>query len=76
MATVREAVECAKKADCDLVIGLGGGSALDAGKAAAALLANGGDPEDYLEVIGKGRQLTGHRRLTLPFPQRRERAPR
>jgi len=56
--TVREAVECAKKADCDLVIGLGGGSALDAGKAAAALLANGGDPEDYLEVIGKGKQLT------------------
>jgi alcohol dehydrogenase class IV len=55
---IREAVECAKKAGCDLVIGLGGGSALDAGKAAAALLANGGDPEDYLEVIGKGRQLT------------------
>ena len=57
-ATVREAVECARKADCDLVIGLGGGSVLDAGKAVAALLANGGDPEDYLEVIGKGKQLT------------------
>jgi len=57
-ATVREAMLCAKEAGCDLVIGLGGGSVLDAGKAVAALLANGGDPEDYLEVIGKGRQLT------------------
>jgi len=57
-ATIREAVEYAKKAGCDLIIGLGGGSALDAGKAVAALLANGGDPEDYLEVIGKGKQLT------------------
>lgn len=55
---VREAVECAKKSGCDLVIGIGGGSVLDAGKAVAALLANGGDPEDYLEAIGKNRQLT------------------
>ena len=56
--TVREAVTNARKARCDLVIGLGGGSALDAGKAAAALLTNDGDPEDFLEVIGKGKKLT------------------
>jgi alcohol dehydrogenase class IV len=42
---------------CDLVVGFGGGSALDAGKAIAALLTNGGDPLDYLEVIGKGEPL-------------------
>jgi alcohol dehydrogenase class IV len=42
---------------CDLVIAMGGGSALDAGKALAALLTNTGDPLDYLEVIGRGQPL-------------------
>jgi alcohol dehydrogenase class IV len=42
---------------CDLVVGFGGGSALDAGKAIAALLTNGGDLLDYLEVIGRAQPL-------------------
>lgn len=67
-AIVREAVERAKKAGCDLVIGIGGGSVLDAGKAVAALLANGGDPEDYLEVIGKGRRLTRPSKPCIAIP--------
>ena len=54
---VRRAVESARAARCNLVIGFGGGSALDAGKAVAALLANRGDLADYLEVIGRGRKL-------------------
>jgi alcohol dehydrogenase class IV len=41
----------------EVVVAIGGGSALDLGKAAAALIANGGDPLDYLEVIGAGRPL-------------------
>ncbi len=62
--TAREGVAAGRAAACDLVIAFGGGSALDAGKAIAALLANGGDPLDYLEVVGKGQPLT---RRALPF---------
>ena len=43
--------------DGDLVIAIGGGSVLDAGKALAAMLTNPGDPLDYLEVIGRGQPL-------------------
>ena len=55
---VRAGVERAREAGCDLVIGLGGGSVLDTGKAIGALLTNTGDPLDYLEVVGKGQALT------------------
>jgi alcohol dehydrogenase class IV len=55
---VREGTQRAREADCDLIIGFGGGSALDTGKAVAALLTNGGVPLDYLEVIGQGQPLT------------------
>ena len=55
---VERAVELARREAVDLVIGIGGGSAIDAAKAAAGLLANGGTPLDYLEVVGKGRKLT------------------
>ncbi|NVM53330.1 MAG: iron-containing alcohol dehydrogenase [Candidatus Helarchaeota archaeon] len=40
-----------------VVIGLGGGSALDAGKAIAGLMTNGGSGRDYMEVIGKGLKI-------------------
>jgi len=55
--TVRKGTQTARAESCDLVIALGGGSAIDTGKAIAALLANGGDPLDYLEVVGKGQPL-------------------
>jgi alcohol dehydrogenase class IV len=55
---VRLGTQRAREANCDLVIGFGGGSALDTGKAIAALLTNSGDLDDYLEVIGRGQPLT------------------
>jgi alcohol dehydrogenase class IV len=58
VADVIRAVEGARTAQCDLVIGFGGGSVIDLAKAAAALMTNPGDPFDYLEVIGKGKPLT------------------
>ncbi len=55
---VRRGVQMAHDAGCDLLIGCGGGSALDTAKAVAAVAANGGDPLDYLEVIGQGKPIT------------------
>ncbi|MBN1608883.1 MAG: iron-containing alcohol dehydrogenase [Polyangiaceae bacterium] len=60
---VRRATSRARRAECDLVVGYGGGSAIDGAKAVAALVANGGDPLDYLEVVGRGQQLA---RPSLP----------
>jgi alcohol dehydrogenase class IV len=57
VSLVRQGVELARREQCDLVIAFGGGSAIDAGKAVAALLTNGGELTDYLEVIGKGQPL-------------------
>lgn len=57
-------VQAARAAGTELVVGVGGGSVIDAGKAIAALLANPGDPMDFLEVVGKGRPLG---QPSLPF---------
>jgi len=57
VAAVRAGVQRAREEACALIIGQGGGSVLDTGKAIAALLTNGGDPLDYVEVIGRGQAL-------------------
>jgi len=55
--TASEGVQLVLEHGCDMVIGLGGGSVLDAGKAIAALATNPGDVLDYLEVVGRGQAL-------------------
>jgi alcohol dehydrogenase class IV len=54
---VREGARLARGERCEIVVAVGGGSVLDAGKALAALIANAGDPLDYLEVVGRGQPL-------------------
>lgn len=54
---VDRGVAVARAAGADFVIGFGGGSALDAAKAIAALLTNGGALLDYLEVVGRAQPL-------------------
>jgi alcohol dehydrogenase class IV len=55
--SVDAAADLARRESCTGVIGLGGGSAIDAAKAAAALLTNGGGALDYMEVVGAGRKV-------------------
>ena len=52
------AAAAAREHAADIVVAIGGGSVIDTGKAVAMLLANGGDPVDYLEVVGSGREIT------------------
>jgi alcohol dehydrogenase class IV len=51
-------IAAAREHGADVVAAIGGGSVIDTGKAVAMLLSNGGDPLDYLEVVGSGRKIT------------------
>lgn len=56
---VHEGAEVARKEGCDFVIGLGGGSSIDAAKAIAISATNGGNYWDYMqEGSGKCKELT------------------
>ena len=61
---VTECLDLAKRSKTDVIIGIGGGSAIDTGKAVSALITNGGELLDYLEVIGRGKPIT---KATIPF---------
>ena len=52
------ATAAAREHGADVVAAIGGGSVIDLGKAVAMLLGNGGNPLDYLEVVGAGQKIT------------------
>jgi alcohol dehydrogenase class IV len=58
------ALDALRPVGADAVIALGGGAALDMGKALAALLPDPGDPLEHLEVAGRGLPLD---RAPLPY---------
>ena len=54
---IRGWLDAARTVAPGVVVAVGGGSVIDAGKALAMLLTNPGDPLDYAEVIGAGRPI-------------------
>jgi alcohol dehydrogenase class IV len=64
VADALAAVELGRAHGVELVVACGGGSVIDLGKAAAALLTNLQDPFEYLEVVGRGLPLV---RPALPL---------
>ncbi|MDI6704071.1 MAG: iron-containing alcohol dehydrogenase [bacterium] len=60
LGLVDEGIKIGRREGCDLVIGLGGGSSIDVGKAVAGLINDGGRALEYQE----GRKIT---HLGIPF---------
>lgn len=54
---IKDALKKALEEKIEFIIGMGGGSVLDTGKAVSILANNEGDIYEYLEVIGKGRSF-------------------
>jgi len=61
---VDEGARIGREGGFDVVIAVGGGSVIDAGKAVAALCTNPGPALDYIEAVGGGRPI---RAQPLPF---------
>lgn len=54
---IASGVELAKQLNADVIVAIGGGSVVDAGKAIAAMSTQPGDLMRYIEVIGEGKPL-------------------
>lgn len=54
---VQDGVNAVRAFGANVVLAIGGGSALDAGKAIAAVATNPGELQEYLEVVGQGKPL-------------------
>jgi len=65
---VMEGTKFARQYNPQVMIALGGGSILDAGKAIAGMMTNPGDPLDYLEVIGKGKAIQNQATPLIAIP--------
>jgi alcohol dehydrogenase class IV len=61
---IQSGLELAKQLNADVIIAIGGGSVVDAGKAIAAMSTQPCDLMRYIEIIGEGKPLEA---LPLPF---------
>jgi alcohol dehydrogenase class IV len=50
-------LDTARRNACDMVLSLGGGSTIDTGKVISVMATNPGEVLDYLEVIGRGKEI-------------------
>lgn len=57
VSDIEIALDLARHHETQIVIGAGGGSAIDTAKAVAGLLTNPGAPTDYMEVVGLGKKI-------------------
>jgi len=66
--SIKIGLETARRNACDLVLSLGGGSAIDTGKVISVMATNPGEVLDYLEVIGRGEeiQIPGLPNIAIP----------
>ncbi len=64
-AQVEEAARIAREVGCDVVVGLGGGSAIDSAKSIAMLARNPGRYWDYMMSGTGGRQIPQHGALPI-----------
>lgn len=55
--SVRDVLHDARRCAPEVIVAVGGGSVIDTAKAVAMLYSNGGDPLDYIEVVGEGRRI-------------------
>lgn len=58
ISMIEEGASLAREANASMVVSIGGGSAIDTGKAISTLLTNPGNLLDYLEVVGSGKVLS------------------
>ena len=68
MAVASAGLDAARQHGAEAVVALGGGSAIDAGKAIGALLHKEGDLLDYLEIVGAGRQISAAPAPVIAIP--------
>ena len=61
-------LDTARRNACDMVLSLGGGSTIDTGKVISVMATNPGEVLDYLEVIGRGKeiQIPGLPNIAIP----------
>ena len=63
-----DAVAFARQKHADIIVGVGGGSAIDTAKAVAALVPQPGELLDHMEVVGRGEPLSAKPLPWLALP--------